>query len=82
MVHWIQFDWIYYAITKRTIIPFVYQTCGAFVIRFCIGFVSAIVNSNVKDETVKSLGILGELIGNVLLFKKVLINHDYLQRVN
>ena len=68
--HLIPFVWIYYAITRRTITPFLYQTCGAFVIGFAIGFVSAIVNPNVEDETVESLGTLGALIGSPLLVKK------------
>ena len=68
--HLIPFVWIYYAITRRTITPFLYQTCGAFVIGFCIGIVSAIVNPNVEDETVESLGTLGALIGTPLLVKK------------
>ena len=68
--HWIPFVWIYYAITRRTITPFLYQTCGAFVIGFGIGFVSGIVNPNVEDETVENLGTLGALIGSPLLVKK------------
>ena len=68
--HWIPFFWIYYAITRRTITPFLYQTCGAFVIGFSIGFVSGLVNPNVEDETVESLGTLGALIGSPLLVKK------------
>jgi len=68
--HLIPFVWIYYAITRRTITPFIYQTCGAFVIGFCIGIVSAIVNPKVEDETVESLGTFGALIGTPLLVKK------------
>ena len=68
--HLLPFVWIYYAITRRTITPFLYQTCGAFVIGFFIGLVSAIVNPNVKDETVESLGTIGALIGTPLFVKK------------
>ena len=64
------FDWIYYAITRRTITTFFYQTCGALVIGFSIGFVSGIVNPNVEDETVLSLGTLGALIGSPSLLKQ------------
>ena len=65
--HWIPFVWICYAITRPTITPFHYQTFGAFVIWFGIGFVFGIVNPNVEDETVENLGILGALIGSPLL---------------
>ena len=68
--HLIPFVWIYYAFTRRTITPFLYQTCGAFFIGFCIGLFSAIFNPNVKDETVESLVTLGALIGTPLLVKK------------
>ena len=68
--HCIPFVWIYYAITRRTITPFLYQTCGAFVIRFRIGFASAIFNPNIEDETVENLGTLGVLIRSPLHVKK------------
>ena len=68
--HWIPFFWIYYSITRRTITPLLYQTCGAFVIGFSIGFISAIVNPNVEEETLESLGTIGSLIGSPFLVKK------------
>ena len=68
--HCLPFVWIYYAITRRTITPFLYQFCGAIVIGFCIGFVSGMVNPRIDDETVESLGTLGALIGSPLLVKK------------
>ena len=68
--HCIPFVWIYYAITRRTITPFLYQTCGAFVIGFTIGFASAMVYPTFEDETLESLGTLGALIGSPLLVKK------------
>ncbi len=68
--HCIPFVWIYYAITRRTITPFLYQTCGAFVIGFSIGFVSAIVNPNFEDEKIENLASIGALIGSPLLVKK------------
>ena len=68
--HLIPLVWIYYAITRRTITPFLYQTCGVFVIGFSIGLLSAIFNPNVKVETVENLATLGGLIGSPLLVKK------------
>ena len=59
------------AITRRTITPFPYQTFGAFVIRFGIGFVVGIVNPNVEKETVENLGTLGALIDHPYFLKKV-----------
>ena len=68
--HLLPFVWIYYAITRRTITPFLYQICGAFAIGFSIGLVSAIVNPNIEEESVESLGTLGALIGSPFLVKK------------
>ena len=48
--HLLPFVWLYYAITRRTITPFLYQTCGAFVIGFTIGMVSGIINPNIEDK--------------------------------
>ena len=48
---------IYYDIKRRTITPFSCQICRAFVIGFKIGVVSVIVNPNIEDETVESLGL-------------------------
>ena len=70
LAHLLPFVWIYYAITRRTITPFLYQVCGAFSIGFCIGLVSVIVNPNIEEESVESLGTLGALIGSPLLVKK------------
>ena len=68
--HLLPFVWIYYAITRRTITPFAYQICGAFAIGVSIGFVSFIVNPNVEEEYIESLGTIGALIGTPLLVKK------------
>ena len=68
--HLLPFVWIYYAITRRTITPFLYQICGAFTIGFSIGFISVLVNPNVEDETVESLGTIGALLGSPFLVKK------------
>lgn len=68
--HWLPFVWLYYAITRRTITPFLYQTCGAFVIGFSIGFISATVDPYVEDETVEGLATIGALIGSPFLVKK------------
>ena len=70
LAHLLPFVWIYYAITRRTITPFLYQVCGAFSIGICIGFVSVIVNPNIEEESVESLGTLGALIGSPLFVKK------------
>ena len=68
--HWIPFVWIYYAITRRTITPFLYQIGGAFIVGFSIGFVSAIVNPNVDEDTLEGLGGLGGVVATPLLVKK------------
>ena len=68
--HLIPFVWIYYAITRRTITPFLYQLGGAFIIGFSIGAVSVIVNPNVEDDTVEGLGALGGLVATPFLTKK------------
>jgi len=59
----------YNAITRRTITTFHYQICGAFVIGFSVGFVSVIVNPNVKEEYIESIETIGVLIGSTLLLK-------------
>ena len=68
--HLLPFVWIYYAITRRTITPVLYQVCGAFSIGFSIGFVSVIVNPNVDEESIENLGTIGALIGSPILVKK------------
>ncbi len=68
--HLLPFVWIFYAITRRTITPFLYQICGSLAIGLGIGFISGMVNPNIEDETVESLGTLGALIGSPLLVKK------------
>ena len=70
LAHLLPFVWIYYAITRRTVTPFLHQILGAFAIGFSIGFVSVLVNPNVEDETVENLVTLGVLIGSPLLVKK------------
>ena len=71
--HLLPFVWIYYAITRRTITPFLYQFCGAFAIGFSIGFFSVIVNPNVDEESIENIGTIGALIGSPLLVKKGII---------
>ena len=68
--HWLPFVWIYYAITRRKITPFLHQICGTFAIGLSIGFVSVIVNPNVDEESIENLGTIGVLIGSPLLVKK------------
>ena len=68
--HLLPFVWIYYAITRRTVTPFIYQILGAFAIGFSIGFVSVLINPNLEDETVESLGTLGALLGSPFIVKK------------
>ncbi len=68
--HLLPFVWIYYAITRRTITPFLYQISGAFAIGFSIGFFSVIVNPNVDEESIENLGTIGALLGSPLLVKK------------
>ena len=68
--HLLPFVWIYYAITRRTVTPFIYQILGAFAIGFSIGFVSVLINPNLEDETVESLGTLGALLGSPCIVKK------------
>ncbi len=68
--HWIPFVWIYYAITRRTITPFLYQLGGAFIVGFSIGFVAGIVNPNVEDDSVEGLAGLGGVVATPFLTKK------------
>ena len=68
--HWIPFVWIYYAITRRTITPFLYQIGGAFIVGFSIGFVAAIVNPKVDEETLDGLAGLGGVVASPLVVKK------------
>ena len=68
--HLLPFVWIYYAITRRTITPLLYQVCGSFAIGFIIGFVSVLVNPNVDEESIENLITIGALIGSPLFVKK------------
>ena len=66
----LSFVWIYYAIKTRTVTSVIYQICEPFAIGFNIGFVSVIVNPNVDEESVESLGTIGALIRSTQLFKR------------
>ena len=68
--HLLPFVWIYYAFTRRTITPFLYQLGGTIAIGFSIGFASVIINPSVDDETIENLATLGAFIGSPLLVKK------------
>ena len=68
--HLLPFVLIYYAITRRTITPFLHQICGTFAIGLSIGFVSVIVNPNVDEESIENLVTIGALIGSPLFVKK------------
>ena len=68
--HLLPFVWIYYAITRRTITPFLHQICGTFAIGLSIGFVSVIANPNVDEESIENLITIGALIGSPLFVKK------------
>jgi len=57
---------IYYAITRRTETALIYKICGTFI----IGFVSVIVNTNIDEESVESLGSIRALTGSPLIVKK------------
>ena len=50
--------------------PITHDLFKTFAIGFKIGFVLVIVNPNVDEESIKSLGIIGALIGSKLLVKK------------
>ena len=68
--HWIPFVWIYYAITRRTITPFLYQIGRSFIDGFSIWLVSGIVNTNIDEETVEDLAGLRGVVVSPLLIKK------------
>tara|TARA_Y100001968_G_C19105120_1_gene594483 strand:- start:34 stop:354 length:321 start_codon:yes stop_codon:yes gene_type:complete len=68
--HLIPFVWIYYAITRRTITPFLYQIGGGIILGFSIGVVSAIVIPNVEDDTLEGLGGLVGVVATPVLAKK------------
>ncbi len=68
--HLIPFVWIYYAITRRTITPFLYQIGGTFIVGFSIGVVSSIVNPYVLEDTVEGLASLGGAVATPFLAKK------------
>jgi len=57
--HLIPLVWIYYAITRRTITPFLYQISGGFIIGLSIGIISAIIYPNIEKYTVEFLEKLG-----------------------
>ncbi len=68
--HWIPFLWIYYAITRRTITPFLYLLFGGFLVGLTIGIVSAIVNPKAKEDNLSRLGAIGGFVATPFLAKK------------
>ena len=68
--HWIPLFWIYYAITRRTITPFLYQIAGVFIVSISIALVSKIFDPNVDDATLENLGSVGGIVASPLFVKK------------
>ena len=67
--HLIPFVGIYYAITRRTITPILYNLIGSFAIGLCFGVFYAAINPNVKDKDLETGGSILGLISTPLLIK-------------
>tara|TARA_B100000700_G_scaffold328847_1_gene448114 strand:+ start:10262 stop:10591 length:330 start_codon:yes stop_codon:yes gene_type:complete len=70
VAHLIPFVGIYYAITRRTITPFLYNILGTFVLGFCYGFVYAAIDPAVEDKELENGGRLIGLVSTPFLVKQ------------
>ena len=68
--HCIPGVWIYYAITRRTLTPFVFTFGGATLLGFVLGFFSGIFIPNVDEKTFEKTYYISSIIATPFLAKK------------
>ena len=68
--HLLPFVGLYYAITRRTITPALYNLLGVIILSFSYGGVHYTIDPNVKDEDLETGGRLIGLVSTPFLVKK------------
>ena len=68
--HLLPFVGLYYAITRRTITPALYNILGVIILSFTYGLVHYTLDPNVKDEDLEAGGSLIGLVSTPFLVKK------------
>ena len=70
VAHIVPFVGLYYAITRRTITPFLFAFLGNLAIGFIYGFIFAIINPNYDEKELENSGTLIGLVTTPILAKK------------
>ena len=70
IAHIVPFVGLYYAITRRTITPFLFAFLGNLAIGFTYGFIVAIINPNYDEEKLENSATLIGLVTAPILAKK------------
>ena len=70
IAHMVPFVGLYYAITRRTITPFLFAFLGNIAIGFTYGFFFAIINPNYDEKELENSATLIGLVTTPILTKK------------
>ena len=70
LAHWLPFVFLYYAITRRTITPFLFSLLGGFSIDLLTSLVLDFSKANITDEETEGFVSLALVIANPFLTKK------------
>ena len=70
IAHVIPFVWIYYAITRRTITPFLFSFLGNFAVGLIFGVIVALLNPNFSSKEVEESGFIIGLVTTPIFTKK------------
>ena len=70
IAHIVPFVGLYYAITRRTITPFLFAFLGNLAIGFVYGFIFAIINPNYDEKELENSATLIGLVTTPILTKK------------
>ena len=70
LAHLIPFVAIYYAISRRTVTPFLFAFIGNITIGFIFGFFYALINPNFNEKNLENSATLLSLVTTPVLTKK------------
>ncbi len=70
LAHWIPFVFIYYAISRRTITPFLFGLLGGISVGLLTSIILNVSNPNISEEDTEGLVSLALIVANPFLTKK------------